>query len=173
MKLELGAGNRPTPGYCHNDLHDFPGVDLVGEPRSLDLPTNSVQEVLALAFMEHLTYNEFYDTLRNVRRMLEPGAQFLFDVPDYPIWARYYLDLLAGKPAPLPMDHVLRTLFGWQRWPGDEHKSGWDKATLEVALIDAGFTKIQWGVKHFTDREIYRKRFSDVADAHLYVMATK
>jgi hypothetical protein len=29
QKLEIGCGQRPTPGYIHNDLNAFEGVDIV------------------------------------------------------------------------------------------------------------------------------------------------
>ena len=48
MKLEIGCGQRPTPGYIHNDLNDFPGVEIVGNPWEVDLEASSLEEVLAL-----------------------------------------------------------------------------------------------------------------------------
>lgn len=173
MKIELGSGNRGTRGYIHTDLQPFPGIDVVSVPWLLDYPDNSVEEVLALAVIEHLTFGEAYDTFRNIHRMLQPGGAFVFDVPDYPIWCGYYLDLLNGDLCPLPLDHVRRTLFGWQRWPGDEHKSGWDGELLSEALNEAGYTTQQLGVQRFLDRGLYRRRFHRPEDAHLYVVATK
>lgn len=173
MKLELGAGNRPTPGYWHNDTHHFPHIEVVGDPWMIELADNSVSEVLALAFMEHLTYDHALDTLRNVHRLLEPGGCFLFDVPDYPVWARYYLDALDGKHTPIPMEHIRKTLFGWQRWPGDEHLYGWDRDLLSAAVHDCGYAEIRWGLAPFLERKLYRRRFKDKADAHLYVCAVK
>ena len=183
LKLELGAGHRPTRGYEHNDLHPFPHIEHVGEAWMLDLPDNSVDEVLALAFIEHLTYDHALDTFRNVHRMLKPGGVFLFDVPDYPTWVRYYLRHLGNyneaHPEGIPdLAHVKRTLFGWQRWPGDEHLYGWDRGSLFTALRATGF---EWegpdqnveGVMRFIDRGLYRQRFYNLADAHIYMAVTK
>ncbi len=173
VKLELGAGARPTRGYEHNDLHPWDHIEHPGPPWMLNLPDNSLDEVLALAFIEHLTFTEAYDTFRNVHRMLIPGSPFLFDVPDYPVWAQYYLSNLNGLFSPISMEHARKTLFGWQRWPGDEHKSGWDKAFLREGLGDAGFSLLEWGVEPFLARGIYRRRFHRPEDAHLYVCAYK
>lgn len=179
MKLELGAGHRPTRGYIHNDIHPFPHIEHVGEAWMLDLPDNSVDEVLALAFIEHLTYDHALDTFRNVHRMLKPGGVFLFDVPDYPTWARYYCYHLGyetgmGKWTGIPdLAHVKRTLFGWQRWPGDEHLYGWEANELLHTLINVGFMGTNVGVAAFTQRGFYRQRFYNAADAHIYVEATK
>jgi predicted SAM-dependent methyltransferase len=138
----------------------------------LELPSGSVDEVLALGFVEHLTFFQACDTFRNVHRMLAPGGVFLFDVPDYPVWARYYLDALAGVPTPVKMKHIRKTLFGWARWPGDEHKFGWDQALLAGELADAGFV-VTLGLAPFVARGIYRARFKNPDDAHLYVCATR
>ena len=176
MKLELGAGQRPTRGYSHNDLHPFDHIEHVGHPWMIDLPDNSLDEVLALAFIEHLTYEQALDTFRNMARMLKKGGRFYFDVPDYPKWASLYLRHLENGTNDVAynsfpdMAHCRRTLFGHQRWPGDEHKYGWDSDHLSDTLGMCGLIAISWDVKPFTERA-YRQRFWKPQDAHLYVTA--
>lgn len=170
MKLELGAGLRPTRGYDHLDAHPFPHIEHVGDPWMLHLPTASVEEVLALAFIEHLTYEQALDTFRNVRRMLAPGGMFLFDVPDYPQWVTYYLARLNGVTDEPTMEHCRRTLFGWQRWPGDTHQYGWDELHLSQSLELCGLAVTSWSVEPFK-RRAHRQRFDRPWDAHLYVTA--
>lgn len=173
MRLELGAGQRPTRGYTHQDLHPGPHIEHVGEARMLELPDESCSEVLAIAFVEHLTYDHACDTFRNVHRLLEPGGTFYFDVPDYPTWCRYYLNHLSDSSrAPVPMDHVRRTLFGWGRFPGDSHLYGWDADHLTHTLKQCGLIPIGWDVQPFKAR-CYRARFDFPDNAHLYVTATK
>ena len=173
MKLEIGSGQRPTPGYLHNDINAFPGIDIVGDPWTIDLASGSLQEVIALAVMEHLTYRQFDDTLANVHRMLEAGGKFYFDVPDITVWCRYVVDHFDGKEIPFTIEHVFSTLYGWQRWPGDEHKSGWYRTRLEEALAKAGFTDLSYGVNHMLDKGFMRNRFMRPHDAHFYCVATK
>jgi predicted SAM-dependent methyltransferase len=178
MLIELGAGQRPTKGYTHLDIHPFPHVEIVGEPWMVDcIEPGSVHEVLALAFIEHLSYEHALDTFRAVREWLHRDGLFLFDVPDYPRWAKYYLFRMGAVaedliPADVPtLDHVRRTLFGWQRWPGDEHLYGWDEVHLAAALRDCGFDVVSVDdVEPFKARA-YRQRFDRPWDAHLYVTA--
>ena len=40
-KLELGCGERPTPGYIANDINAFPGVEIVGNPWEIKLESDS------------------------------------------------------------------------------------------------------------------------------------
>lgn len=172
MKLELGAGHRPTRGYEHNDLYPFDHIEHVGRPWELDIEPGSVAEVLALGFVEHLTYHQALDTFHAVHEWLATDGLFLFDVPDYPEWARYYLDALDGKPTPVPMDHIRRTLFGWQRWPGDEHLYGWDAVLLADTLEQVGFA-VSFGPPSEFRRRARRNRFDNLDDAHLYVVARR
>lgn len=172
-KLEIGCGQRPTPGYIHNDINEFEGVDVVSVPWEIDIPDGSLDEVLALGSIEHMTYEQVGLTFANVHRMLATGGIFLFDVPDIPVWCRYVVDHFEGRPAPFDIEHLMSTLYGWQRWPGDEHKSGWWRERLEQALQKAGFQRLDFGVEQFVDRGHRRNRFERPHDAHIYVCAHK
>lgn len=170
MRVELGSGERPTPGFVATDIYPHPRLDLCAPAWELDYPDESVSEVLALGVMEHLRPSEFTATVRNVRRMLVPGGSFVFDVPDLVAWCRYLVDAAEGRPTPFPLDHILKTLYGWDRWPGDEHKSGWTRDLLLKEL--EGFT-VSFGVEQFVLRGHDRRRFGRPADAHIYVVAVK
>lgn len=173
MKLEIGSGRRPTPGYLHNDLNAFEGIDLVGNPWEIELEPGSLTEVLALGVMEHLTYNQVRKTLRRIHAALAPGGEFIFDVPDLPVWCRYAVDYFDGRPTPFPIEHILATLYGWQRWPGDEHKSGWYQELLEEELSSAGFLRCRYGVQEILERGFARNRMTRPTDAHIYCIAYK
>ncbi|MEW5984339.1 MAG: methyltransferase domain-containing protein [Acidobacteriota bacterium] len=172
-RLEIGCGQRPTPGYIHNDVNPFPGVEIVGNPWDIDLADGSLDEVLALGVIEHLTYSQVDSCFANVHRMLCSGGTFWFDVPDLKVWCRYVCDHLDGQATPFPIHHLLATLYGWQRWPGDEHKSGWYEAKLVETLRRAGFGPLRFGVDLFLSRGIERNRMKNPLDAHLYCVATK
>jgi len=172
-KLEIGCGQRPTPRYIHNDLNAFEGVDIVGSPWNIDLPSGSLDEVLALGVIEHFTYGQVRDAFTNIHRMLAPDGVFLFDVPDIPVWCRYVVDYFEGRDIPFTIDHVFSTLYGWQRWPGDEHKSGWWRANLEEELRRAEFQDLTFGVEVLLDQGHMRNRFLRPQDAHIYCRAVK
>ena len=172
-KLEIGCGERPTPGYIHNDMNPFPGVELVGDPWAITIDSNSLTEVLALGVIEHLTYKQTEETFKNVYRMLATGGEFVFDVPDIPVWCQYVVDYFNGVSIPFDIDHVFSTLYGWQRWPGDEHKSGWYPQKLDEYLKNSGFVNYQSGVSNLTSRGHTRNRMTRSNDAHLYIVATK
>ena len=128
-KLELGSGEKPTLGYLHQDIINHPAVklDFICNPWEIQLPENTLSEVLALAVMEHLRFKEFKKTLRHIYKILKKGGGFLFDVPDMKVWSEYLYNLTHGMQHknPFPTKHIWATFYGWQRWPGDEHKCGW------------------------------------------------
>ena len=177
-KLELGCGQRPTPGYLHQDITIQPGVELdfncpIWE---IPLPENSLSEVIALALMEHLRFAEFTEALRHIHQLLRPGGEFLFDLPDIKIWSEYLYYITHGSPekSPFSREHVFATFWGWQRWPGDEHKCAWLKDDLFQHLHDIGFSDvIEESPQLFFSRGISRNRFLNPANAHLYIRAIK
>lgn len=115
MKLEIGCGERPTSGYVTNDLYwesDYPGPAW-----KIFLPDDSLDEVLALGVIEHMTQEDAISTFDNVHRMLKVGGEFVFDVPNLPVWCEYLLDNLDGLGRPeISRKHILSTLYGWQRF---------------------------------------------------------
>jgi predicted SAM-dependent methyltransferase len=176
-KLELGAGERPTPGYLHQDVTQQPGVELdfTCMPWEIDLPLGCLTEVIALGQMEHLRFAEVHKTLAHLYTLLAPGGVMVFDVPDMRVWSEYLFNVTHGKSAQNPFtdEHVWSTMYGWQRWPGDEHKSGWTQESLVAAVEAAGFTAKVSEPDIFRSRGLDRRRFGRPEDAHIYMLATK
>lgn len=173
-KLEIGCGPNPTPGYLHNDVNHFEGVDFVCDAWDIDLPEGSLDEIIALGVMEHFTYAQFDLVLAKMARLCKPGALFLFDVPDVVTWCKYLVDIENGKSAPFPEEHILATLYGWQRWSGDEHKSGWTRERLKAKVQSADFSELNLSaLDQFLQRGLTRRRMTRPADAHIYCAARR
>lgn len=158
MKLLVGGGPESASyrdkGWKTNDVYPFPGVDFLGPCWDLPILPDTVDEILAKGMLEHLTYLEVARSLNTWRRVLVPGGHVTFDVPDFMEYITAALDLKAhpekatgegvdggatGEPDDLAVctgvDRWLRrALWGWQRWPGDEHRSGWTQPLLEHYL---------------------------------------
>lgn len=173
LKIELGCGDRPTPGYLHQDVTELVSLDFHCQPWQINLPEGSISEVIAIGVMEHLRFKEFYMTIDHVNKLLEKGGVFIFDVPDMKIWSKYLYAVTHGETCPFTKEHVYSTMWGWQRWTGDEHKSGWTIEDLTASLKNIGFTEINNGMCAIRERGIERNRFSRPEDAHLYIIATK
>jgi predicted SAM-dependent methyltransferase len=174
----LGCGQRPTAGYLHQDISKQPGVELDFHCPIWEIPIkeNSLSEIIALASMEHLGFADFTKALKHIHRLLAPRGEFIFDLPDIKIWSEYLYYITHGMPekSPFSKEHVYATFWGWQRWPGDEHKCAWLKDDLFQHLREIGFSEIiDEDAQIFISRGISRDRFKNPANAHLYIKAIK
>lgn len=173
MKIEIGSGDRPTIGFYSSDINGDKNVDFRGNPWELELEDGAVERFLALGVMEHLKYSEFRKTLNFVNEKLKVGGRFYFDVPDLLVWCDYYIKYHKGENVPFSLEHIQSTLYGWQRWEGDEHKSGWSERALYEELNKYKWSKIEKGVELFLSEGYERRRMTRLGDAHLYICLTK
>jgi len=177
LKLEIGCGKTPTPGYLHQDIINVEDtkLDFICNPWEIPISANSLDEVIALGVIEHLRYNEVDLVLSHMFDILKPNGHFLFDVPDMKIWSEYLFNVTHDNSKENPFEdfHIWNTIYGWQRWPGDEHKSGWTRSSIITKVKENGFSKITEGVEIFTSKGFERGRFSRPWDAHIYISAKK
>lgn len=83
MKLELGSGKAPAPGFVHHDrVRHSPWIDVVHDLDRLPWPwaDASCEEILGLDVFEHLHLMPA-DWLRECYRILAPGGQLRLRVP--------------------------------------------------------------------------------------------
>lgn len=174
MKLELGCGNRPIGGYLHQDVIQLETpLDYCCNAWEVPMFEGSLDEVIAIAVMEHLRFEEFDMTLRHVHRLLKTGGVFYFDVPDLYVWSGYLFFALHGikDSVPYSREDIIKTMWGHQRWAGDEHKSMWTKEDVYTKCIEAGFTVCD-GFSDIRER-VHRDRFDHPENAHIFIKATK
>ena len=79
MRLNLGSGNEPLPGWTNVDARDVPGVDVVADVTDLPFEDASADEVLASSLLEH--FKDPYEVLDEIWRVLAPGGRFTMRVP--------------------------------------------------------------------------------------------
>lgn len=158
MKILVGVGPDARlwhdRGWITNDVYPFDGVDIVGPCWDLrGIENGSVDEILAKGMIEHLTYHEVVRAFVEWSRVLRPGGHFDVEAPDLDEYIREYLKMLSdpvsvtgegqGVDSREPADEdacagidrwLRRAIYGWQRWPGDEHRSGWTQNLLSYYL---------------------------------------
>jgi predicted SAM-dependent methyltransferase len=97
IKLNIGCGGRPLPGYINVDSDDLEALKLrYPQQRFLDdikiyqydifnlpFPDESVAEVRADSLIEHLSFIEEPKFFYEVKRVLRPGGIFLFSTTDF------------------------------------------------------------------------------------------
>lgn len=157
MRLELGSGYCPTPGFTHLDLNpNAPQVDIVGPAFPLDLADGVCDEIRAVDVLEHLPYRQTATALAEWARVLRTGGKLYVQVPDAETIMSWYVMephlLLERLPADVPQNReggAAWRLLGGQDdevcakdgddWRWNAHYSLFSRDSLALALDEAGF----------------------------------
>lgn len=138
VRLHLGCGQAPIPGWVNIDVQALPGVDRVLDVRQ-GLPFENVAAIFAEHFLEHLDVLEGLECLVECRRALGPDGILRISTPN--------------------LDWVLATHYRYGQWPTDEdavvdcfrmnrafhgwgHRFLYNQRSLAAALSAAGFSRI-------------------------------
>lgn len=83
MKINLGAGNNKRTGYVNIDIRETCNPDLVLDiTKGLPFDDNSVDEVLAYDFLEHIPIESTIPVITDIWRVMKPGTNFVSFTPD-------------------------------------------------------------------------------------------
>lgn len=105
VKLEIGCGANPQPGYTHLDIRPLPDVEHVMDFSKDRLPYSDgqVDEILLNHVIEHVSWRKLPFIFQEWSRVLKPGGRVFLRTPDLEFICRTYIE---GKMTP--------------EWPGDE-----------------------------------------------------
>ncbi len=157
LRVEIGSGDFPSPGYVHVDAdRTARHVEHIASASSLPFADGTVEELLAIHILEHVHASVLIPTLREWRRVLRPGGFAQIHVPDAATVFAAFLDS--------PPEHkwtVLIPIFGKTSHARDgrpeardleRHHVVYDFALLERVLLDAGFDAVEDVSTEVTDR---------------------
>jgi len=123
LKLELGSGPHGEPGYIHVDALKIGNVDIEADIRNLNwLQDNSVDELYSSHTVEHISYTEIEEVLREWYRVLKPGGKIIIKMPDLDFLCRSYVEGIHST------EEVMVAIFGgFPDYPGGP--DGWEKTS--------------------------------------------
>jgi len=144
MKIEIGAGKKPRPGYATCDIRDLKTVDYVCAADELPFEDNTIEEVYSRHVAEHFTLKEFLNVLHEWNRVLKPGGSVYIICPNL-TW--HLKQVLEGSHESFYNKESgsnarywgFGSLFGWQQNEYDVHKFGYYYDLLKDILEDFGF----------------------------------
>lgn len=170
LKIDIGCGTNPTPGYIACDARALMNVKHVfnfGQDR-WPFKDGSVAEIIMQHSIEHVSYRRLPHVLGETRRVLAQGGKLIIRTPDL----RFIIDhYLSGKITPeFPPDQefiaanfgekanalspgwwAVLKMFSGQDYPGNEHRFCFDFETLASVLASQGFPN----AKRFTDKPVW------------------
>lgn len=180
VRVEIGSGPFPTPGYVHVDTdRSARHLEYVAPAWDLPFDDHSVSEILAVHVLEHVHPGSLSRTLREWRRVLDPGALLRVHVPHaerlFTAFCRAEPD---GKWAPMvgllgmfgPPDVSHHTELDPTHHAAD-HKIVFDFSLLRAVLEEQGFVDVVDRTGHEQDRHTLAWA-SVVDDFSLIVHAT-
>lgn len=157
LRLEVGPGDAPEPGFLHADIRPGPHVEYVTDAVSLPFPDGVFAHVYTRHCLEHLARWEGERFVAECCRILRPGGTIHIIVPNM---AFHIEQLRRGE-----RDHACAGFWGWQRHHHDLHKWGYWWDTLSELLVRAGFAQVE----NLTGQPKSRERH----EMHLEVSAVK
>lgn len=75
MKLEIGAGDRPTEGYEHLDFRAGKHIEIVGDAQKIPRANDTYTEIYSHWVFEHFAWREIAPLLLEWKRVLKPEGK--------------------------------------------------------------------------------------------------
>ena len=138
LRLHLGSGQSPLPGWINIDVQPLPGVDRVLDVRR-GLPFENVAAIYGEHFLEHLELEEGLACLVECRRVLALDGILRISTPnlDWVLASHYRYGAWAVE------DEAVSDCFRMNRaFHGWGHRFLYNRQTLAAAFRAAGFSTI-------------------------------
>lgn len=159
MKLEIGAGERPAPGFLAVDVNPR-HARVVASALELPFRSGSIEELRCVDVLEHISYQRVHEALLEWARVLRPGGKIYVQVPDAGTIMEWYAAgdervrsrVLGGSTTRIECSRLEGAewrllgghLDGRYAKEGDDfrwnaHFSLWDDFTIRAHMRGAGF----------------------------------
>jgi len=139
MKLNIGSGKFPIPGFINLDREMGAGVDLKADFKQLPFRDNLIDEIYAGHALQCVRQNEIDSTLKEWQRVLKAGGKITVVVPNAEFLSRSFIS--GDIPLDMFSELILRGLDNpnaeWQ------YQSLFDEDNLARALMRAGFREVK------------------------------
>ncbi|MGO7134358.1 methyltransferase [Rhizobium leguminosarum] len=138
LRVHLGAGPINLQGWVNIDAREAPHIHLIANNFDLvEFADGTVAEIYLCHVLEHFSFEESEQLLRNFRKKLKPGATLRISVPDFDHLVAIY------QANSNNLEIVKRALMGGQDYEYNFHKSIYNKALLSRLMLACGYANPQ------------------------------
>ncbi len=160
--LHVGCGNSGRENTHHTfhgpewehirfDIDPSVRPDICGDMRHLDaIEDESVDAVFSSHNLEHLHYNDVFESLKSFLRVLKDRGRLVLVVPDFELACEQVargegLATLYTSPAgPItPLDMIFGMRAMTYNNPFMQHRTGFTDKWLKNVLVDQGFASVE------------------------------
>jgi len=146
MKLNLGCGPDIKEGYINIDTCPFNDKVVVMDIKNLQFDDSIVDEIHAKDILEHLTYSETKQCIKNWSKICKSGAEIFIQTICWDLFIKAYNDKVWD------METINYMLFAGINWvdgitrPEDFHKSIYSVEYMAKILKENNFliSKIEY-----------------------------
>ena len=142
IRLHLGSGSAIIPDFINVDILQIPGVALRCDlSKTLPFKVESIQECYLCHVLEHFATDQVPIILRELSRIMKPGALLRVCVPDLDTIFRTYVNRIEWFSP--PHNPWLGLIYGGQKDEFDFHRTGFNYQWIEYLLEEAGFAQVE------------------------------
>lgn len=145
-KLEIGPGKKRLKGFETFDIIKRPGVDYVGDARSLPFEDGTFSFVYASHVIEHFPWYATVEVLSEWRRVLAPGGSLDVWTVDAAKVARLLLEYEDSRKWERPDK--------WSRHGVDSNPYQWCNGRIFAYARQDGDDSVNWHRAMFTPRHL-------------------
>lgn len=143
MKLDIcGGSTKIFKDFLNVDIAPGPRTDIVADIRKpLPFKDGEVEEIISIATLEHLLFEQTNRLIGEFYRILQPGGKLTVAVPDLKKICQAYIGQTASHS--MINKYIYGELFENSPFEFQCHKSIYDCEVLTMMLKRAGFVKIE------------------------------
>ena len=135
MKIDVGCGNRRKKGYLGVDKYTKGKAHIKATAYNLPFKSNSIEAIYCSHMIEHVPHPKTEQVFSEFFRVLKSGGKLEILCPDFERMIEMWLE----------GDYEYRwgigliKIFGWERYSGDFHYTGFSKGRMFELLPKHGF----------------------------------
>ena len=158
-RLNVGSGDYPLRYHLNLDADPEKNPEICATVPPIPLEDESLDDVWACHFLEHLSYEAALAFLAECYRVLVPGGKLSIVVPDtreiMQRWLAGTIDAVefGDKWWPIADLNAVNALFLYSTVQDSPHLWAWDLNTLARAMDGAGFGEFE-SIDRFEDQRI-------------------